>query len=363
MRAVLAPECVAAIGKLYLMSVIPVSTKVLITGASGYIGSHLVKVLRSWQVPVRCLVRTTSNVELLSRLGCELVYGDITDLKVLREAVDGVDLVFHLAGVTATLDARQQLFVNGTGTALVVRACAEQEPSPKLVYVSSVSAAGPVRVPQNDGQRRRMGPVSYYGYSKRLGEIEVEKFADRLSTVIVRPGIVFGDGNRELLPVFQTIERLGCHVIPGFCPPKLSLIYIHDLIEILIRASQSGQPVQVDSQQLSDSESGYYFAVTDENPNYWQLGRLIQQALGRQRLVPIYFPVPTSWVMGLVCDLVSRIRGRPTHLSVDKIRDALVDSWAYSSAAVRRDLQFQSAETLLAQLRKTAAWYREHNWL
>ncbi len=321
------------------------------------------KTLRDSQLPVRCLVRANSNVELLSRLGCELVYGDITDLRVLREAVDGVDLVFHLAGVTATLDARQQLFVNGTGTALVVRACAEQEPSPKLVNVSSVAAAGPVWVPQNVGHRRRRSPVSYYGYSKRLGEIEVEKFADRLSTVIVRPGIVFGDGNREMLPVFQTIDRMGCHVIPSFCPPKLSLIYIHDLIEILIRASQSGQPVQVDSQQLSDSETGYYFAVTDENPNYWQLGRLIQQALGRQRLVPIYFPVPTSWVMGLVCDLVSRIRGRPTHLSVDKVRDALVDSWAYSNATVQRDLQFQSSETLLEQLCRSVRWYRENNWL
>lgn len=342
---------------------IPVSTNVLITGASGYIGGQLARALRDRQVPVRCLVRRTSDVELLNRLGCELVYGDITDLRSIRDAVDGIDLVFHVAGLTATLDIRQMLFVNGTGTAFVAKACAEQEPAPKLVYVSSVSAAGPVRVAENGRQRCRQMPVSYYGYSKRRGEVEAEKYADRVPTVIVRPGIVFGDGNRELLPVFQIIERLGCHVIPGFYPPKLSLVYIHDLVEILIRASQSGRKVPADSRQLTDSGSGYYFAVTDENPNYWQLGCLIRQALGRQRLVPIYLPEVTSWIMGAIFDLLGRIRGRPNHLSVDKIRDAMVNSWAQSTEAVRRDLQFQSDDTLLTQLQKTVAWYRGNDWL
>src|SRR5688572_24591379 len=177
----------------------------LVTGSSGFIGSHLVEALRSRGEKVRCLVRGTSRREILERLGVEFAEGDVTRPETLAAAVQGVDVVYNLAGLTCALRAEDQSQVNGTGVENLARACAACDVPPVHVLVSSVAAAGPAPRNRLRLESEPPRPISNYGRSKRAGELAAEKYADRVPTTILRPGAVFGERDRLMFPMFQSV--------------------------------------------------------------------------------------------------------------------------------------------------------------
>src|SRR5688572_12537625 len=117
--------------------------KVLVTGASGFIGGHLAEELLCRGEQVRCLVRRTSQLDSLPSADVEFAFGDVTDADSVAAAVKGVDVVYHVAGLTRTFRKPQFWQVNELGTANVARACARQETPPVHVFVSSIAASGP----------------------------------------------------------------------------------------------------------------------------------------------------------------------------------------------------------------------------
>src|SRR5262245_13144121 len=117
--------------------------RVLVTGASGFIGQKLIEELLARDEQVSCLVRRTSHTEPLTRLGAQLVYGDVRDPDSVRAAVDGVQMVYHLAGVTRAFRSSEMMETNAEGLRSVAAACAAQRNPPVLLSVSSLAAAGP----------------------------------------------------------------------------------------------------------------------------------------------------------------------------------------------------------------------------
>ncbi|NLX55314.1 MAG: NAD-dependent epimerase/dehydratase family protein [Planctomycetaceae bacterium] len=335
---------------------------VLVTGATGFIGGHLIRVLVELGHQVRCLVRKSSRVESLRELRLECVEADLRDSAALERAVHGVECVFHLAALTSAFRRSTLMEVNGQGCAHVARACAAQPQPPVLVVVSSVAAAGPAKRGQVKTEQDLPNPLSNYGRSKRAGELAAGQFAARVPTTIVRPGIVFGAGGREMLPMFRAVHRLRVHAVAGLQSPPLSVIHVSDLVELLVRAAERGQRV-VAADHNGVRGTGCYFACRDEYPDYFEFGRLLHQALGNPRTSYLHFPEPFPWLAGGIGELLGRLRGRPFSLNIDKIREAVAPSWACSCAAARRDLGFAPRQTLLEQLRQTAVWYREHGWL
>ncbi len=334
----------------------------LVTGATGFIGNHLTRKLVSDGHRVRCLVRAVSRTERLSDLDVELVEGRLGDPSSVARAVQGVERVYHLAGLTSATHRSRLMQVNGWGTWHVVHACAQQPDPPELVYVSSIAAAGPCGRCEVRTEQDPPRPISHYGHSKRAGEVAVEQFANRVPTTVVRPGIVFGELDRELLPMFWSIERLRLHAVAGYRSPRLSVIHVADLVELLVRAGTDGQRLADRSNSHSPAQ-GYYFACRPEYPDYLEFGRLLQQALGRRYVTYLLVPQPWPWLVGGVGDLLGRVRGRSISLNVDKMREALAESWACCCQAAQRDLAFQPQRSLVQQLRATANWYREHGWL
>ncbi len=280
--------------------------------------------------------------------------------------MQGCDHVFHLAGLTTAFRRRTLMRINRWGTRHVAQACARQSSPPRLVYVSSVAAAGPARRHQLRTVQDCPQPVSHYGLSKLAGEFELQQVAARVPSTIVRPGMVFGPAGREMLPIFQCIDRLHMHAVPGYHTPPLSIIYVHDLIDLLLAAAQHGKclPATVTEGQASALRGqGIYFACRPEYPDYFRLGRLIQQSLARRYVAFLLVPPPLPWLVGAAGQLLSLVTSSVSSLTIDKIREALAPSWACCGATARDELGYEPSCSLLEQLRETAQWYRDHGWL
>jgi nucleoside-diphosphate-sugar epimerase len=341
------------------------SKTALVTGASGFIGRHLTAALtaRGWRV--RCLVRPTSTVRPLRRCGAELYRGDVLQPSALASAVAGADVVFHLAGLTKALAAAEMMRVNGEGTGNVAQACAAQAHPPVLVVCSSLAAAGPT--PENTIRTEAdpPAPISDYGRSKRAGELAAAAWADRVPTTVIRPGVVFGEWDRLTYPMFRAIWTTRIHVVPTFAPPPLSLIHVDDLVSFFLAAADRGPRIAPAGDRLPPGyrPPGYYFATMAEYPTWTQLGRMTAQLLNRRHVCVLHLPEPVPWIAGILGELIGRWRGRPATVTRDKIREAIVPSWASSPDAAREDLAVTAAANLYERLGQTVHWYRARRWL
>lgn len=339
--------------------------RVFVTGASGFIGRNLVRMLAMRGCEIRCLVRPTSSIRFLRKTGADLRFGSLTDLSGLREAIAGCDCVFHVAGLTQAFSQAELMRVNAMASGCVAEACSLQPEPPTLVLVSSLAAAGPCQRGSVRTEADRPAPISHYGHSKRAGELAVARFAERVPVTILRPGVVFGPWGRLLHPMFHSIARLGVHVIPTFAPPPLSMIHAEDLAELLILAAERGTRVHppCDKNPNGQRASGCYFACDAEYPDYADLGGLIGRALGRRHVFLWHLADPFPWLVAGVFEAVSRIRQRADIINWDKMREAHVSSWASSPLAAEQDLGFRPARPLTQRIQETADWYLQNRWL
>lgn len=340
--------------------------RVLVTGASGFVGRNLVNQLLARGCEVRCLVRSTSSIRHLRQPGIELCTGNLSTGEGLTTAVSGCDAVFHAAGLTRALRVAELMQVNATGTWHVARACSRQPEPPVLVLVSSLAAAGPSPNGRVRTEADRPAPVSHYGRSKRAAELAAAAWAAHVPLTIVRPGIVFGPWGREMYPLFHSIDRLGIHVIPTFGRTPMSLIHSDDLSELLIRAAERGRRVDAaesDYPTGATHTQGYYFASAPEYPSYAEIGRIVGQSVGRKHVLLLHLADPLPWLIAGVAEIIGRVRQRAETVNLDKMREAYAGSWACSSAAAQQELGVSPPASLVQRMRQTVAWYRQRRWL
>ena len=337
--------------------------RALITGANGFIGTHLARALLERGDQVTGLVRSASRAEHLRELGIELAQGDVTDVDSLRSAVASADVVYHLAGLVRAFSYEEFQSVNEHGVRNLAAACARRTTPPVLVVVSSLAAAGPAPGGHPRTEDDPPTPISSYGRSKRAGEIVAEDFADRVPTSIVRPPIVFGERDPGMLELFRMIRRGGIHAVPGFSTRRFSLLYGDDLAEVLIQTAVRGRRLPASTAARDErSTEGYYYAADDEQLTYEQIGERIGCALGLKRVRIVHVPKAVALCAAACSEFVSWALSKPTFFNVDKIREATAGSWICSSERARRDLGFAVRLPLLERMRQTAEWYQRQGW-
>ena len=333
--------------------------KVLVTGASGFVGQNLVARLVARGDEVTCFVRKTAVLEALKPFDVRLAYGDVTSPETIAAAIDGAEIVYHVAGVIRAMDPADLYRVNETGTAAVADACAARTSPPVLLYVSSLAAAGPSKFDRPHLESDPAHPVSEYGKSKLAGERQLQRRAGRLPISIVRPPIVFGPGGRDMLAMFKSV-KLGLHFVPGLDPQRFSLVDVVDLADAMILAAERGRRLQGPE---DDMIQGLYYTAQPETPTYHDLGRLIANSLGRCRVLTIPTPHALGWALAGVNAVRAQLLRHPLLLNADKMREATAGSWTCSNRRAVAEVGFAPPHTLLKRLTQSVEWYRDHGWL
>jgi nucleoside-diphosphate-sugar epimerase len=314
----------------------------LVTGGTGFIGSHLCARLLAAGHRVRVLARPGSALAGLEGLEVELARGSLEG-EGLERAVAGADWVFHLAGALKGFREADLMRVNRDGTGRLLRACLTRAPEARFLLVSSLAAGGPGPGPLREDDPPR--PLTWYGRSKLEAERQV--LASGLEAVILRPPVVFGPRDRDVLGYFR---------VARFCLPvaggerSYSLVYAPDLADGLLRAAETPCP------------SGEIFHLTGPGLTWAAFGQRIAAALGRPARV-LTLPEFAVRACGRVADLGARLRGRPGIFSSQKVMEMLAPGWVASPDKAARVLGWTAPTALDPALAATVAWYRDHGWI
>ena len=318
----------------------------LVTGATGFVGSHLVEALvaRGWRV--RCLVRKSSVLRWLPTDDVTLINGDVaTPGEDLDRAVRNVSVVFHLAALTSAANDEAYTAVNVEGTRNVVDAMRRAAPEALLVFCSSLAAGGPaMRRPVNETDEP--SPVSAYGRSKLTAERIVT--SSGLQYLIVRPPAVYGPRDTDILAAFR-LAQYGLAF--RLAPPgqRLSLVYVEDLAHGFMCAAEA------------DGRGLYY--MTDGIVHTWEsITDQIARVVGKKLKV-----IPVSMGIADTISQIERFRGavvggKPL-LTPDRIRELSHMNWTCDDTRARLDIDYESSVALPDGMRMTAEWYRTHKWL
>ena len=334
-------------------------TRALVTGATGFVGQHLVRHLTNAGIEVTCLVRRTSDLSRLTPFNPNYVYGDVRQAESLKSAIENQDWVFHLAGLTKAIRKTDLQKVNQHGTETLAKVCSSQANPPTFIHVSSIAACGASRDENPLTEIVQPQLTSHYGRSKLCGEQSVAKYGSHLPVTILRPPIVLGEFDKDGFQLFSSIQRFGLHLIPTWQDHYFSVIHAEDLANALLLAAQSGKRLPND--QLNSQ--GIYFATTGPPLTYADLGRMITQTVGRSRTRMVHLPTPLLWCLGYLSELTCQIRRKPGILNLDKIREAVAGSWACSDEKIRQETSYQPEHSLMDRIQRTADWYFEQGWL
>ncbi len=325
--------------------------KALVTGATGFIGSHLVDALLQRGDQVRCLIRNPSDLKWLEGLPIEVAQGDCNDKGSLGGAVKGMDQIFHLAGVTKAIDEKTYFEVNAYGTENLVHACLEHNPQlKKFIYLSSQAAAGPC---QNGGQKKETDqckPVSAYGRSKRMGEDLILAHAHELPLLILRSSAVYGPRDRDIYTFFKLISK---RIKPCFYSQgqRLSLCYVEDIVQAILLAA------------LADKGVGEIFFLSDgQDYRMEEVSHVFASSMG---VNPICIRVPEWMILGVasLSEYFSKLSGKPALLNRGKVEEMVQKNWVCDITKAKTVLGFKPQVSLEEGARLTFEWYKKVNWL
>ena len=318
--------------------------KALITGATGFIGSHLCEELTKRGYEVTCLLRERSNSQFLDSLRLTPVTGDCTQLETLSHISNDFDYIFHLAGLTKACTTKDFFDANMKGTENLMQVALRNTNLRRFIYLSSLSATGPSQngTPVNEDVKPR--PVSRYGESKLGGEKAVLKYRERVPVTILRPPAVYGPRDRDFLVFFKMIKR-GFYPDWGKC--YYSLLYVDDLVQGILLSSEKKK-----------AQGRIYFLSGREIYKGSEIAEAISSVLNvevRQLRIP-------RFVMPLFASISEKVN-RKGIINRDKVRELKYSHWICDAKKAREDIGFQTKATLKDGMQWTADWYRIHRWI
>lgn len=327
-------------------------TKVFVTGGTGFIGSTLVDELIKKNYEVKCLVRRKSNIRWLKSKPVEFVHGDLWDRDILRQALENVDYVYHVGGVTFAKKKEEYFIGNAEATRSLIKICYEVNPNlKKFVHLSSQTVAGPsinAETPVDENSQCR--PITTYGKSKLEAENIVLQYCNRLNITIVRAPAVYGPRDYAIFEYFKAMNK-GLQALIGFRKKLVSLIYVKDLVNGIILAGESEK-----------AKSNIYFVSSEKFYTWNEIGTITSKIMGKKTLT-VKIPHSLVYTVGALAQFFGMFSSKPTILNLEKCKDITQKYWTCSMEKARRELGFNENVSIKEGIKQTVDWYRENGWI
>ncbi|HEY3341486.1 MAG TPA: NAD-dependent epimerase/dehydratase family protein, partial [Anaerolineae bacterium] len=323
--------------------------KILVTGANGFIGSHLVRELLRQGHEVRGLVRHTSDLSSLEGVPISLFIGDVRDPATLVAPMRDVEYVYHLAAVLLTTSRAAFMQTNAEGTRNVLDAAAALAPGTlkRVLITSSQAAVGPNPTPAPVDESYAPRPISWSGESKKEVEAIARSYTGRLPITIVRPSPVYGEREQDISQTFTVIAQ---HVHPklGLRPTLAVMVYVEDLVQGIIAAAQS---------DISVGKT--YFLNHPQTLSTTDVVQTIAAAMGKPGGLLLPVPLLFLRIGAPLAEYMAQFTRQRPSTTRDKVRELAQQYWVADPACAKNELGWEAQHDLLNGMRPTTQRFFE----
>jgi dihydroflavonol-4-reductase len=325
--------------------------KVLVTGASGFVGSHIADRLIESGHDVRALVRSTSSHRWLKGKPVEIVDGVLTQPESLKDAVADVEAVVHVAGVTASKTKQGFFEGNQLATRGLLDAVRKYNPNiDRFIQCSSQTATGPSLDGEPVTELTPPHPITAYGQSKRAAEEECERARNDFPVTILKLPAIYGPRDSAILTVFQTVDK---RLKP--------LIGLNDKRVNLLHAGDVAEGVRL-SLEHPAAKNETYFIAGEQQHTWLEVSNLMADILNKKGIT-IRLPHAVVYAVAGMSELFSIFRKQPSVLNWEKGRDMVQENWTCSAEKAKRELGYSQRISLEEGIRDTVEWYRKEGWM
>jgi dihydroflavonol-4-reductase len=300
---------------------------------------------------VRCLVRRSRpDLGWAEGLPVEIVRGSYYDVDSLREAIETVDYIFHIAGVTKARKPREYNDGNVLSTRNLLEAAATNPHLKKFCLISSLTAAGPSLDGKLLDENSPCKPITTYGATKLAAETICQLHAKQIPIVILRPPAVYGPRDHDGLQIFQWASK---GFIPGMGGREkmVSLIYGPELARAIVEAT------------ISERTTGETYFVADPEAYSFCDSMAKVAGMAGKRARTLVIPKWLLYGIAGISEAVSLFQTKPPVLNIEKVRDLVQKYWVCSPKKLEDHIGFRAQVSIEDGLMRTFEWYKEHGWL
>ncbi len=323
----------------------------LVTGGTGFVGSHLVDLLLSKNFEVWCIVRKSSNLRWLKGKNVKLIDFGLNDQNSLKNAIKNVNYIYHVAGVVKSKTKEGYFQGNVETTRNLLDTVIENQITLKrFVIVGSLTASGPSLDGIPVDENTSCNPITTYGMSKLEEERVALTYKDKIPITICRAPAVYGERDTEIFIYFKTFSK-GLTTLIGFDEKKLSLIHVLDLVNGIFLASNSEKSI-----------GQIYFISSEEFYSWDQINKITASIFNKKPLV-VKIPHIVVYLIAGIAQFFSLFSSKAATLNIEKAKDLTQKYWICNTQKAKDHFNYTQNISIEEGIKRTIDWYKEQGWI